>query len=147
MTAGTDPAKWLARQQQVRHPVTAVNVLCAHRGHLVASIHPVPAGGTAVGMAVWLRPARYRRDLAAYLAPGEPSALDMWVTLEHRAEIHDFETFDRGHWSQSATWACRCGLGTLAPNTAVSAAYAWSADRRQAPGGKLTIDPRVVVLA
>lgn len=145
MTEGTDAAKWLARQQQVQHPVTAVKVLCAHRGHLVASIHPVPAAGTAVEMAVWLRPARYRRDMATYLAPAEPTALARWVTLDHRAQIHDFEAFDRGDWSQSATWARRCGLGTLAPNIAISAAYAWGADRRQAQG-KLTIEPRVVML-
>ncbi len=141
-----NPETWLVRQQRVRHPITAVKILCPRLGHLVASVHPVPGHGPAAELAVWLRPARYRASLVGYLtaAPSDEGS-GGWQTVEHRALLHDFEEFDRGDWVQSATWACRCGLGTLAANDVISAAYGWSADRALAGGNPP--QPRVVMLS
>lgn len=123
---------------------TAVEIRCPN-GHLVATLHPFPARGRATHLEIRPRPARYRAEIADYVANDDRHGAG-WVTVpareQHRFTIEEFGQFDE--WAHSATWACRCGLGQLDAGRVVDAAWAWSADRAGISGNK---PPRVVTLS
>jgi hypothetical protein len=125
---------------------TAVEMRCP-RGHLIATVHPFPALGSATHIEVKPRPARYHASLADYVSNASESTGGGWVTTPARAAIRvtvDEFSSPSSSWSRSVVWACRCGTNRLNMQDLITAAWAWSAERRQKHGNPPK--PRVVTL-
>jgi hypothetical protein len=125
---------------KARKKVSAVVIRCP-QGCLVASLHPFPALGPTTRLELVKAAARYRPALASYARDVEAQG---WVTVPAERRMLTLEEFDARGWQKSATWACRCGTGTLNADEVVEAAYAWSAERRSNYGNPPP--PRVATL-
>jgi hypothetical protein len=122
---------------------TAVLVKCPEH-HKVAEISPFPAAGVMTAVEAVRCAARYQAGLAQYIT-GEQRGEHKWVTVsEKRARLSEAEFRDPQRWLDnfSATWACRCGTGTLHVNDVITAFYLWCSERSRT--GKTT--PRTVFL-